>query len=376
MPLESVAANSRPFSPGGKRLDAFDILKGIGILLMIVGHSTGSLASLRNFIFSFHMPLFFLVAGYFFRPLPVWTGIRKNFRRLYVPYLFTALLLALHMMIVAYCHDQDVWGVFLTRLRATLLGSGAPRVLGMKPAIGAIWFLAAMFWSLLWLNLALRTRFPWLVCLLLAALSFYLRGIVFLPQSIQPACSATLFLYVGYEVRRHALLERAGRLTVSGLRQVFCPPLCNPLSAPAGTEGAIPAASRPWLLAAVCGVLWATALSLGRLEMSFDYYRLWYFDMLAAVAAVWLVYQVSCWIDTSRFSLLKRVLCFFGRYSLVVLCFHLYELNCIPWQKIFPLGSDSASLALLWGLKFAWAALWVCVARRVPFLRAVFRIEK
>ena len=220
MPLESVAANSRPFSPGGKRLDAFDILKGIGILLMIVGHSTGSFASLRNFIFSFHMPLFFLVAGYFFRPLPVWTGIRKNFRRLYVPYLFTALLLALHMMIVAYCHDQDVWGVFLTRLRATLLGSGAPRVLGMKPAIGAIWFLAAMFWSLLWLNLALRTRFPWLVCLLLAALSFYLRGIVFLPQSIQPACSATLFLYVGYEVRRHALLERAGRLTVSGLRQV------------------------------------------------------------------------------------------------------------------------------------------------------------
>lgn len=375
MPLKSLAANSRPFSPGGKRLDAFDILKGIGILLMIVGHSTGSFASLRNFIFSFHMPLFFLVAGYFFRPLPVWTGIRKNFRRLYVPYLFTALLLALHMMIVAYCHDQDVWGVFLTRLRATLLGSGAPRVLGMKPAIGAIWFLAAMFWSLLWLNLAFRTRFPWLVCLLLAALSFYLRGIVFLPQSIQPACSATLFLYVGYEVRRHALLERAGRLTVSGLRQVFCPPLCNPLSASAGTREAIPAASRPWLLAAVCGVLWATALSLGRLEMSFDYYRLWYFDMLAAVAAVWLVYQVSCWIDTSRFSLPKRVLCFFGRYSLVVLCFHLYELNCIPWKNLVPLDWGDGVLPVFWVLKFVWAYLCIQLTLHVPFLRKIFQIR-
>ena len=46
-----------------QRLAAFDIAKGIGIILVIVGHSSGTICN--RYIDSFHMPLFFIISGYF-----------------------------------------------------------------------------------------------------------------------------------------------------------------------------------------------------------------------------------------------------------------------------------------------------------------------
>lgn len=40
-----------------------DIMKGIGIILMVIGHS-GCPPFLKNFIYTFHMPLFFMISGY------------------------------------------------------------------------------------------------------------------------------------------------------------------------------------------------------------------------------------------------------------------------------------------------------------------------
>ena len=54
-----------------KRSSEFDILKGIGILLVIIGHVCdylmigGGWANWHRIIYSFHMPLFFFVSGYF-----------------------------------------------------------------------------------------------------------------------------------------------------------------------------------------------------------------------------------------------------------------------------------------------------------------------
>lgn len=42
-----------------------DVLKGIGIILVVIGHS-GCPNLLKDFIYSFHMPLFFIASGYFF----------------------------------------------------------------------------------------------------------------------------------------------------------------------------------------------------------------------------------------------------------------------------------------------------------------------
>lgn len=65
------------------------IAKGIGIILVVVGHSSTSIKIL-NFIYLFHMPLFFFISGYFFKDkytLSPWEYIKKRILGLYVPFI-------------------------------------------------------------------------------------------------------------------------------------------------------------------------------------------------------------------------------------------------------------------------------------------------
>lgn len=47
-----------------KHLDYVDAVKGIGILLVVLGHNLQGIPALTSWIYSFHMPLFFIVTGY------------------------------------------------------------------------------------------------------------------------------------------------------------------------------------------------------------------------------------------------------------------------------------------------------------------------
>lgn len=75
------------------------IAKGIAIILMVAGHSEGP-GLLMNWIYTFHMPLFFIAAGYFFSRRYLsdpWTFISKRVRGLYFPFLkWSLLFLLLH----------------------------------------------------------------------------------------------------------------------------------------------------------------------------------------------------------------------------------------------------------------------------------------
>ena len=47
---------------GNKRIDEIDVAKGIGIIMTIIGHNVFE-GYVKTFIYSFHMPLFFVLAG-------------------------------------------------------------------------------------------------------------------------------------------------------------------------------------------------------------------------------------------------------------------------------------------------------------------------
>lgn len=49
-----------------KRIEWIDVAKGIGILAVILGHCSLS-RQIAWTIYSFHMPLFFIIGGLFFR---------------------------------------------------------------------------------------------------------------------------------------------------------------------------------------------------------------------------------------------------------------------------------------------------------------------
>lgn len=51
-----------------KRDVTFDIMKGIGIILVVLGHVQQlDFYPLKTAIYTFHMPLFFILAGYLIR---------------------------------------------------------------------------------------------------------------------------------------------------------------------------------------------------------------------------------------------------------------------------------------------------------------------
>lgn len=130
-----------------KRYGQIDICKGLGIILVVLGHAlkqTGSknpaVLALIHLIYSFHMPLFFVLSGFVsYRLLELkggkerlaWT--RQRARRLLVPYLVMSLLyipLKLWMSryaIVPY-RVSDTWKI--------LIGDGPNTV---------VWFLLILF---------------------------------------------------------------------------------------------------------------------------------------------------------------------------------------------------------------------------------------
>ncbi|MDE6835751.1 MAG: acyltransferase family protein [Muribaculaceae bacterium] len=75
------------------------ICKGIAIILMVMGHAEPP-SIISNFIYIFHMPLFFITAGYFFNRKYLddpWTFCVKRFKGLYIPFLkWSIFFLLLH----------------------------------------------------------------------------------------------------------------------------------------------------------------------------------------------------------------------------------------------------------------------------------------
>lgn len=58
-----------------ERIEWIDIAKAITILIMIAGHTVNFGTGMRNLIFSFHMPLFYILTGYTIREYRSWKEI-------------------------------------------------------------------------------------------------------------------------------------------------------------------------------------------------------------------------------------------------------------------------------------------------------------
>ena len=105
-----------------KRIAYIDIAKGIGILLVALAHADISLFSpyLHKFIYSFHIPLFFFLSGYFFNPdTPFWTLLKKRFNSLLKPYFVTILFIYIVSISFTNMRFMTAFGRIVKSLYAT-----------------------------------------------------------------------------------------------------------------------------------------------------------------------------------------------------------------------------------------------------------------
>ncbi|WP_189260231.1 acyltransferase family protein [Pseudobutyrivibrio ruminis] len=122
-----------------KRRLYLDISKGIGMLLVVIGHCVNKDTLLHNWIFSFHMPLFFCISGYCFR-LDKYNSFKNimvdKAKRLLVPYiLFSLLGLFISLLIPRWRQQVDIQGILVD------IYTGYPKL----SHITSTWFLISLF---------------------------------------------------------------------------------------------------------------------------------------------------------------------------------------------------------------------------------------
>ena len=191
------------------RDSSFDIMKGIAILLVVLGHSVPDQASasgiasyplylMRTIIYSFHMPVFFFVAGYFMH-IPLKEGFQKFVKdksiRLMVPYFTIGLLyfpfkLALSKFANQQINPQDIWKILI----------------GINPD-GELWFLYCLFFiSILIAVLVKRVNLGLLIgSFIIGMLSDVLN--IFSIAMVSEILYFQFFFILGLYIKKYALLD-------------------------------------------------------------------------------------------------------------------------------------------------------------------------
>lgn len=150
------------------RIPWIDFAKGVGMLLVFAGHNVPA-GLVHELIYSFHVPLFFFLAGTTLRSPSTWDDFahfeKKRAKRLLLPALLIWLAMALYSLVRG--------NVFILRNWIAMLvyAAGADGPIGdaIISPIGMGWFLVVFFLCIqihAWLHLRSSPKmFPWAVFL-------------------------------------------------------------------------------------------------------------------------------------------------------------------------------------------------------------------
>jgi len=202
-----------------KRLTWIDNAKGIGILLVVLGHTYGIPVQLHHIIYSFHMPLFFILSGYTFHTGKAEERIRaeglgNNIRRLAHAYLVPYLILAAlnfcgNAVYELYC------GKFSFAQQLRYLGGTLYCYANMSwmPMCSPIWFLVSIFlvktaYTALFLRISSGKRhIAAAICALLAYGSSLLE-LPRLPWNLLPSFFGIFFFHIGTVLGQKEVLSQ------------------------------------------------------------------------------------------------------------------------------------------------------------------------
>lgn len=130
----------------GGRISYIDALKGLLIILVIIGHSNVNLIVPRTVqaIYTVHMPLFFVLSGFFLhRNESIKKQLKKSFKNYIVPYVLTCLVCLVTILVKWYLtQDLKYEGICEEYLKRLLFVQ-----IARTSDIGPIWFLVALFWG-------------------------------------------------------------------------------------------------------------------------------------------------------------------------------------------------------------------------------------
>lgn len=196
-------------SKSNQRIEWIDALKGIGIILVLIGHC--GIENINQYIYLFHMPLFFMISGFCWnveknRSILFSDFIKKKFKAYVVPYLkvsaicFIIFGLGANLIRIGYGTEyfqqlaKYLFGIFIYSRGTT----------EWLPNCSPIWFLTTLFFAELLFYWVMKAKKPILLVFLAGILGYvcYLIGKVF-PWNLDNAFITVPYLYVGCLLRRY-----------------------------------------------------------------------------------------------------------------------------------------------------------------------------
>jgi fucose 4-O-acetylase-like acetyltransferase len=175
-----------------EKLNWVDNLKVIGIIAVILGHIASPFGA---FIYSWHMPLFFILAGFFIKfELSTKDFIIKDFKRLMIPYFIFAIVglvletikrTALHRENLEYLHE--IQGIFIWMDMPSLINTYG----------FVLWFLPALFFGRVIIFFINKKISSILIQSIIILILFSLSFLINLPFGVDNALNAILFIFIG-----------------------------------------------------------------------------------------------------------------------------------------------------------------------------------
>ena len=192
-----------------KREKWADLVKGIGIILVILGHVKYTDEHLRVWLYSFHMPLFFFISGYFMKPkINLYKDIIHKAKTLLIPY-FTLSILSyvieyfLNLIVynkVKFWNVDSIIGFFIQL---------PPHNIFESPCwfFGCL-FVASVLFLLLIYCLKENKRTILLISTIITILEVLLIEKIRLPWNIDISLLMLVFMASGYYINKQNILEK------------------------------------------------------------------------------------------------------------------------------------------------------------------------
>ena len=289
------------------RIEWIDTAKGIGLLLVIIGHL--SIPLLPTWIYTFHMPLFFILSGVVFSgdKYTFKDFLRKRLKSLVIPYFSLGLVIYLFYVIInsiigetngLYGTNREMFSQFLYQKHFWTIW-----FLACLFVVEILYFLIYSFWGN---NFGLLTS----VSLVIGIMGFlqYDYGCTGLPWNFDVALVAQFFFHLGYWFKCSNKLYRIAveKKKYKDLGMLICLLGINVIAA------------------ALC-----IRLSEESLDMSVGLYGNKFLTMISALAGILFVVVLSKYIKNKVFTYMgQNTMIIFAWHSriVIVFCNYIYEL--------------------------------------------------
>lgn len=343
-----------------KRIEWIDCVRGMAMVLIIIGH-TYVTGFWHFFIFAINVPVFFVLSGYLTHSKGLRRTMKSGIHTLIIPYILTVLVMIILAIIgskfpnpllnnggVHHFVVAGLYGIGTDMNNTIFMGKTVP-------AIGAIWFLLAMYFGNLIYQVLLKsvdrksrlvsTLVLLIISIILAIVGFELSKVIILPWSINAALISIIFYVTGHLIKFYHLMD-INKQTV--------------------------------LLSIVGLILWIVSAILGPFWFNIGFAAHPIIDVAGAIGGSYFI-MLAFKIISTKLNL--TLLANFGRLSLIALSVHIVHLNLfndvqILTTRLTNYGLSPLYIGVLMDLyRIILCIIVVTIISKSKYVRKVFAIR-